>query len=88
VSIERIDTFNYDPFGRRIEKISPTTTSVFAYDGEALIEETNATGSVVARYTQAGGPAFEAVLTFRVAHLSRRVTGGDFDFDSRIEESM
>jgi hypothetical protein len=27
-------------------------------------------------------------LNFRVAHLSRRVTGGDFDFDSRIEESM
>jgi RHS repeat-associated protein len=38
--------------GRRIEKISPTTTSLFAYDGENLIEETNSSGTVVARYTQ------------------------------------
>jgi hypothetical protein len=28
----------------------------------------------------AGGTAFEAGLNFRVAHLSRRVTGGGFDF--------
>lgn len=26
----------------------------------------------------AGGPAFATVLNFRLAHLSRRVTGGDF----------
>jgi RHS repeat-associated protein len=45
-------TFKYDPLGRRIEKISPTTTSVFAYDGENLIEETNSSGAVVARYSQ------------------------------------
>lgn len=42
----------YNLFGRRIEKVSPTFTSIFAYDGEALIEVTNATASVVARYTQ------------------------------------
>ena len=45
-------TFKYDPLGRRIEKISPTTTSVFAYDGDNLIEEANSSGAVVARYTQ------------------------------------
>ena len=45
-------SFKYDPFGRRIEKISPTTTSIFAYDGNNLIETVNATGGVVARYTQ------------------------------------
>jgi hypothetical protein len=28
----------------------------------------------------AGGTGFEAVLNFRVAHLSRCVTGGAFDF--------
>jgi hypothetical protein len=38
--------------GRRIEKISPTTTSIFAYDGDSLAEETNASGAVVARYAQ------------------------------------
>ena len=32
-------TFKYDPLGRRIEKVSPTVTSIFAYDGDNLIEE-------------------------------------------------
>jgi hypothetical protein len=45
-----IGTFKYDPFGRRIKKVTSTTTSIFAYDGDNLIEETNATGGVVARY--------------------------------------
>ena len=45
-------TFKYDPFGRRIEKISPTTTSIFAYDGDNLVETVNSSGGVVARYTQ------------------------------------
>ncbi|MGC2330199.1 MAG: RHS repeat-associated core domain-containing protein, partial [Candidatus Acidiferrales bacterium] len=45
-------TFKYDPFGRRIEKISPTTTSIFAYDDDSLIETLNSSGGVVARYTQ------------------------------------
>src|SRR5207244_1533767 len=48
-------SFKYDPFGRRIEKVSGTTTSVYVYDGDNLIEEINATGSVVARYTQGLG---------------------------------
>src|SRR5690348_8334070 len=45
-------TFKYDPFGRRIEKISPTTTSIFAYDGANLVETTNGSGSEVASYTR------------------------------------
>jgi RHS repeat-associated protein len=45
-------TFKYDPFGRRIEKISPATTSIFAYDGDNLVETVNSSGNVVARYTQ------------------------------------
>jgi RHS repeat-associated protein len=46
-------TFKYDPFGRRIYKsFSAGTTSVYAYDGDNLVEETNAAGAVVARYSQ------------------------------------
>jgi RHS repeat-associated protein len=45
-------TFKYDPFGRRIEKTTSSTTSIYAYDGDNLVEETNATGAVVARYSQ------------------------------------
>jgi YD repeat-containing protein len=45
-------SFKYDPFGRRIYKSSSSGTSVFAYDGDNLIEETNAAGAVVARYSQ------------------------------------
>jgi len=45
-------SFKYDPFGRRIYKSSSSGTSIYAYDGSNLIEETNGTGAVVARYTQ------------------------------------
>src|SRR3989449_1802482 len=43
-------SFKYDAFGRRIYKSSSSGTSVFAYDGGNLIEETNSSGAVVARY--------------------------------------
>jgi RHS repeat-associated protein len=45
-----MDTFKYDPFGRRIYKSSSAATSVYAYDGDNLIEETNSSGTAVARY--------------------------------------
>src|SRR3989441_2044523 len=45
-------SFKYDPFGRRIYKSSSSGTSIYAYDGDNLIEETNASGGVVARYSQ------------------------------------
>jgi YD repeat-containing protein len=45
-------SFKYDPFGRRIYKSSSGGTSVFAYDGDNLVEETNASGTAVARYSQ------------------------------------
>jgi RHS repeat-associated protein len=45
-------SFKYDPFGRRIEKTTSSTTSIYAYDGDNLVEETNAAGGVVARYAQ------------------------------------
>jgi YD repeat-containing protein len=45
-------SFAYDPFGRRIKKVSNAGTSIYAYDGDNLIEETNSSGTVVARYSQ------------------------------------
>jgi RHS repeat-associated protein len=45
-------SFVYDPFGRRVKKVSSSGTSIFAYDGDNLIEETNSSGTVVARYSQ------------------------------------
>jgi hypothetical protein len=48
----RLASFKYDPFGRRIYKSSSSGTSIYAYDYDNLIEETNASGSVVTRYTQ------------------------------------
>ncbi len=45
-------TFKYDAFGRRIYKsVSTGGTSVFAYDSDNMIEETNSSGTVVARYS-------------------------------------
>lgn len=45
-------SFKYDPFGRRIYKSSSSGTSTYTYDSHNLIEETNSSGVVVARYTQ------------------------------------
>jgi len=45
-----IVSFKYDPFGRRIYKSSSSATSVYAYDGDNLVEETNSSSAVVARY--------------------------------------
>jgi RHS repeat-associated protein len=45
-------SFVYDPFGRRVKKVSSSGTSIFAYDGDNIIEEANSSGTVVARYSQ------------------------------------
>jgi RHS repeat-associated protein len=46
-------TFKYDPFGRRIQKVSPTAGAINClYDGANIVEEVNASGSSLARYAQ------------------------------------
>ena len=45
-------SFKYDPFGRRIYKSSSGGTSIYAYDDDNLVEETNSSGAAVARYSQ------------------------------------
>ena|ERR1700722_13243680 len=45
-------SFKYDPYGRRIYKSSSSGTSIYAYDGDNQVEETSASGAVVARYSQ------------------------------------
>ena len=48
--------FKYDPFGRRIEKVAPTTgTTIYAYDGDNMTEELGAGGNLLAHYTQGAG---------------------------------
>jgi YD repeat-containing protein len=46
-------TFRYDPFGRRIRKSGPLGTTNYLYDGDDdnVIEEVDASGNVLARYT-------------------------------------
>jgi RHS repeat-associated protein len=43
-------SFTYDPLGRRARKVFGSTTTVYAYDGENIIEETDAGGTVAARF--------------------------------------
>ena len=45
-------TFKYDPFGRRIQKASPSGTINFAYDDDNTAEELNGAGIVTAQYAQ------------------------------------
>jgi RHS repeat-associated protein len=48
-------TFKYDPFGRRIQKSSPSGTMNYLYDGVNIVEDLNSIGTLVARYTQNQG---------------------------------
>jgi len=45
-------SFKYDPFGRRIYKSFSSGTSIFAYDGDNLVEEANSSGTEVGSYSQ------------------------------------
>ncbi|MGO8792471.1 MAG: RHS repeat domain-containing protein [Terriglobia bacterium] len=48
--------FKYDPFGRRIEKVAPTSgTTVYAYDGANVTAELGAGGNLLAYYSQGAG---------------------------------
>ena len=48
--------FKYDPFGKRIEKVAPTSgTTVYAYDGTNVTAELGAGGNLLAYYTQGAG---------------------------------
>jgi RHS repeat-associated protein len=58
-------SFKYDPLGRRIYKSSSSGTSIYAYDSDNLIEETDASGAPVGRYTQLA--VDEPIAMFRVA---------------------
>ena len=55
------ETFRYDPFGRRIQKSWPNPakntimTRNYLFDGANIIAELNASGAVVASYTQGVG---------------------------------
>jgi RHS repeat-associated protein len=53
-------TFKYDPFGRRIQKASSLSTTNYLYDEADTLEEVDASGVVVARYTM--GPGGDQVL--------------------------
>ncbi len=54
-------TFAYDPFGRRIQKSAPLGTTNYLYDGTNIIEEADAVGSAVARFTH--GPLIDEPLS-------------------------
>jgi RHS repeat-associated protein len=53
-------TFRYDPFGRRIYRSSSSGTSIFGYQDYDIVDETNAAGVAVARYTH--GPTVDEPL--------------------------
>ncbi len=50
-----IVTFKYDPFGRRIQKVSPLGTKNYVYDGPNSITDIDSSGNALATYTQGLG---------------------------------
>lgn len=76
-------SFKYDPFGRRIYKSSSSGTSVYAYDGDNLVEETNSSGTAVARLPECRNPCryqFQPQVghQYRIRFQARRGYGPDF----------
>jgi RHS repeat-associated protein len=45
-------TLKYDPFGRRIQKSGPATTTNYLYDGNNPLEEVDNSGNLLSRYNQ------------------------------------
>jgi YD repeat-containing protein len=62
--------YAYDPFGRRIYKSSSAGTSIFTYDGNDLIEETNGSGAIEARYTHSANAIDEPLAVLRASTAS------------------
>jgi RHS repeat-associated protein len=56
-------TFKYDPFGRRIQKTGPSGATGYLHDGINVIEEVDAGGNAVARYTQGSGVDHPLAMT-------------------------
>ena len=54
------ESYIYDPFGRRVEKVSPSGTTVYAYDGSALLGTYTATGTPQQQFTP--GPGTNSTL--------------------------
>ena len=52
--------FTYDPFGRRIRKTSTQATVIYVYDGDDVIEELDASGTLQGRFTH--GPGIDEPL--------------------------
>ncbi len=54
-------TFQYDPFGRRIQKAGPLGTTNYLYDGTNIIAEVDSAGNILARF--ALGPLIDEPLS-------------------------
>jgi len=48
-------TFKYDPWGRRVQKSSPSGTINYLYDGLGVTEELDSAGNILAKYTHETG---------------------------------
>ena len=65
----KLVTFKYDPFGRRIYKSPSSGTSIYAYDGINLIEETNSGGAVVSGRGNSSGLTIKGMITMLFPNL-------------------
>jgi RHS repeat-associated protein len=48
-------SFKYDPFGRRIKIVSPSGTIIYAYYGDNIVDQMDATGTWQSRFTHGLG---------------------------------
>jgi RHS repeat-associated protein len=61
-------TFTYDPFGRRIRKVSRTGAVAYIYDGDNIIQEIGRSGNAEVKYTY--GPGIDEPLAMQVGRVT------------------
>jgi hypothetical protein len=67
-------SFKYDTFGRRIYKSSSSGTSIYAYDGDNLVEKTYSSGTAAACYAHGliiDGPTAILGMTLELRRFAR-----------------
>jgi RHS repeat-associated protein len=83
-----IQSYEYDPFGRRIRKTDPTEGDLFfIWSGDRLLEERDGSADIAARYTYASGFAPVQVRYYDTGEVVYDVHADHLDTPRRLTDA-
>jgi RHS repeat-associated protein len=74
--------FQYDPFGRRIQKSSPSRTRYYVYDGANIVAEFNTSGGVDEHLAMQRGATVAYYQADALGSITSLSTGDAYTYDS------